>query len=136
MTPARSAALRRLHDATLSLETSSSNTSSGSSLNLAHASSSSAGPSRKRSRSSATSIPTTVHTAGVLSPTRTDLLPPRKRYRGTTIMHSDESSDEGSPVTQTESDMDSDTRANVEAVNATAATTIVDRLGSEPVLAG
>ncbi|GKD13708.1 hypothetical protein Tco_1198115, partial [Tanacetum coccineum] len=42
-------------------------------------SSSSAGPSRKRSRSSATSIPSTVHTAGALSPTGANLLPPHKR---------------------------------------------------------
>ncbi|GKA54026.1 hypothetical protein Tco_0752975 [Tanacetum coccineum] len=51
-------------------------------------------------------------------------------------MHSDESSDEGSPATQIGSDMDSDIRADVEAVTATAATEIVDGLGIEPVLAG
>ncbi|GJW39380.1 putative ribonuclease H-like domain-containing protein [Tanacetum coccineum] len=64
------------HQAALSLETSSSDTLSGSSSDLAHASSSFVGPSRKRSR-----------------------------YRGTSVMHSDESSDEGSPATQIESDM-------------------------------
>ncbi|GJS45077.1 hypothetical protein Tco_0595198 [Tanacetum coccineum] len=136
MTPAHSATLRRARRATLSLETSSSDTSSGSSSDLAPASSSSAGPSRKRSRSSATSIPSTVHTTGVLSPTRANLLPPRKRYKGTSAMHSDESSDEGSLVMQTGSDMDSDIRADVEAVTATASTGIVDGLGIEPVLAG
>ncbi|GJY09373.1 hypothetical protein Tco_0377558 [Tanacetum coccineum] len=93
-------------------------------------------PSRKRISSSTTSIPSAVHTAGALSPTRADLLPPRKRYRGTSAMHSDESSDEGSLVTRTDSDMDLDIRANVEVVIATAATTIVDGLGIEPVLAG
>ncbi|GKD59498.1 hypothetical protein Tco_1297007 [Tanacetum coccineum] len=46
-----------------------------------HTSSSSAGPSRKRSRSSATSIPSTVHIVGALSPARADLLLPHKRYR-------------------------------------------------------
>ncbi|GJW39378.1 hypothetical protein Tco_0065223 [Tanacetum coccineum] len=51
-------------------------------------------------------------------------------------MHSDESSDEGSPATQIESDMDSNIRADVEVVTTTAATAIVDGLGSEPVLAG
>ncbi|GKC49617.1 hypothetical protein Tco_1072362 [Tanacetum coccineum] len=136
MTPARSATLRRARRAVLSLETSSSDTSSGFSSDLAPASSSSAGPSRKRSRSSATSIPSTVHTTGVLSPTRADLLPPRKRYRGTSAMHSDESSDEGSLVMQTGSDMDSDIRVDVEAVTTTASTGIVDGLGIEPVLAG
>ncbi|GJT74936.1 putative reverse transcriptase domain-containing protein [Tanacetum coccineum] len=58
-------------------------------------SSSSAGPSRKRSRSSTTSIPSTVNTARALSPTGANLLPPHKRYRGTSAMHSGESSDEG-----------------------------------------
>nr|GEX50149.1 hypothetical protein [Tanacetum cinerariifolium] len=51
-------------------------------------------------------------------------------------MHSDESSDEGSPVTQIESDMDLDIREDVEVVTATAATAIIDGLGSELVLAG
>ncbi|GJV03828.1 hypothetical protein Tco_1337397, partial [Tanacetum coccineum] len=131
MTPAHSAALCRARRAALSLETSSSDTSSGSSSDLAPTSSSSDGPSRKRSRSLATSIPSTVHTAGVLSSTRADLLPPRKRYRGTLAMHSDESSDEGSPAMQTGSDMDSDIRANVEVVTTTAATAIVNGLGME-----
>nr|GFA45168.1 hypothetical protein [Tanacetum cinerariifolium] len=49
MTPSHSAALRRAHRATLSLEKSSSDTLFGSSSDLAHASSSSVGPSRKRS---------------------------------------------------------------------------------------
>ncbi|GKB54976.1 hypothetical protein Tco_0905729 [Tanacetum coccineum] len=77
MTPARSVTLsraRRARRAALSLKTSSSDTSSESSSDLALASFSSAGPSRKRSR-----------------------------YRGTSAMHSDESSDEGSPVAQAES---------------------------------
>ncbi|GJV83570.1 putative reverse transcriptase domain-containing protein [Tanacetum coccineum] len=95
--------------AALSLETSSSDTLSGSSSDLLRASSSSIGPSRKRSRSSATSISSTVRTAGVLSPSRVDLLPPRKRYRVTLVMHLDESGDE--------------------------ANAIIDGLGSEPVLA-
>ncbi|GKC34846.1 hypothetical protein Tco_1047230, partial [Tanacetum coccineum] len=71
-------------------------------------SSSSAGPSQKRSRSSTTSIPSAVHTVGALSPARADLLPPHKRYRGTSVTHSYESSDEGSPKIHAESDMDSD----------------------------
>ncbi|GJY52673.1 hypothetical protein Tco_0443520 [Tanacetum coccineum] len=72
-------------------------------------SSSSIRPSRKRSRSLATSISSIVRTAGVLSPSRVDLLPPRKRYRVTSVMHLDESGDE--------------------------ATAIIDGLGNEPVLA-
>nr|GEV96006.1 hypothetical protein [Tanacetum cinerariifolium] len=82
MMPARSAALCRAHRALLLLETSSSDTSSRYSSDLALASSSSAGPSRKRSRSSATSITSTIHTTRVLSTTRSNLLPPHKRYRG------------------------------------------------------
>ncbi|GJT93912.1 hypothetical protein Tco_1082757 [Tanacetum coccineum] len=70
-------------------------------------SSSSAGPSRKRSRSSATSISSTVHTVRALSLARTDLLPLHKRYKGTSAAHSYESSDEGSPETYADSDMDS-----------------------------
>nr|GEU73391.1 hypothetical protein [Tanacetum cinerariifolium] len=54
----------------------------------------SAGPSWKSSRSSATSIPSTVHTLGSLSPARADLLPPHKRYRGTSAMRSYESGDD------------------------------------------
>ncbi|GKC83584.1 hypothetical protein Tco_1139301 [Tanacetum coccineum] len=99
LTPTRSVALHKTRRAALSLETSSSDTSSGSSSDLAPASSSSGGPSRKRSRSSATFISSTIHTARVLSPTRADLLPPHKRYRGTSALHSDESGDEGSPET-------------------------------------
>ncbi|GKF92252.1 hypothetical protein Tco_0278971, partial [Tanacetum coccineum] len=56
----------------------------------------SAGPSRKRSRSSATSIPSRVHTVGALSPAQADLLPPQKRYKGTSATHSYEYSDGGS----------------------------------------
>ncbi|GJU93623.1 retrovirus-related pol polyprotein from transposon TNT 1-94 [Tanacetum coccineum] len=97
-------------------------------------SSSSAGPSWKRSRSSATSIPSIFHIAGALSPTRADLLPPYKRYRGTSAMHSNDSSDEGSLETHTESDMDSDISADIKAEAATTAT--VDGLGIKPVLAG
>ncbi|GJS16144.1 putative RNA-directed DNA polymerase, eukaryota, reverse transcriptase zinc-binding domain protein [Tanacetum coccineum] len=86
---------------------------------------SSVGPSRKRSRSSTTSIPSIVHTAGALSPAQADLLPPHKRYRGTSATHSYESSDEVSLETHVESDMDSDIQADVEAETvATAAATV------------
>ncbi|GJY72438.1 hypothetical protein Tco_0476141 [Tanacetum coccineum] len=90
MTPARSAALRRARQSAHSSESSSSSTSSGSSLDSASntsknyatpTSSSSVRPSRKRSKSLATSVPSTVHTAGALSPDRADLLPPHKRYK-------------------------------------------------------
>nr|GEV19005.1 hypothetical protein [Tanacetum cinerariifolium] len=133
MTPTRSASLRRACRAALSLDIiiryfirifMRSST----------ASSSSVGPSQKRSRSSATSISSTVRTARVLSPTRADLLPHRKRYRGTSAMHSDESGDEGSLETQTESNMDSDIWEHIKAVKATAATATDDRLGIEPVM--
>ncbi|GJZ47063.1 hypothetical protein Tco_0600895 [Tanacetum coccineum] len=98
-------------------------------------SSSSAGPSRMRSRSLATSIPSTVRTAGALSPTQADLLLPRKRYKGTPAMHSDVSSYESSIETHTKSDMDTDIRANIEAETVTATATI-DGLGIEPVMLG
>nr|GEY52084.1 hypothetical protein [Tanacetum cinerariifolium] len=90
------------------------------------------GPSRKRSRSSATSIPSTVHTAGALSPTRADLLPPRK-------MHLDESGNESSPETHTNSDMDSYIQADIEAETpaaATTASTTLDGSDIQPIMAG
>ncbi|GKC48841.1 hypothetical protein Tco_1071586 [Tanacetum coccineum] len=43
-------------------------------------SSSFVGPSRKSRQSLATSVPSTIHTIGALSPARADLLPPHKRY--------------------------------------------------------
>ncbi|GKA35636.1 hypothetical protein Tco_0722127 [Tanacetum coccineum] len=95
-----------------------------------HASFSSAGPSRKRSRSLATSIPSTVHTAGALSLIQADLLPPHKRYMGTSAMHSDESGNEGSPEIHRESDMDSDIRADIEAETAAAAAIVDGRGGN------
>ncbi|GKE36396.1 hypothetical protein Tco_1459801, partial [Tanacetum coccineum] len=151
MMSSRSAALRRARREALSPEASSSNTSSSSSSDSAsHASessfiaslrdyatptsSSSAGPSRKRSRSLATSIPSTVYTAGALSPARADLLPPHKRYRGTSVAHSYESSNESSLETHTESDMDSNIRAVIKAETAAAVT--IDGLGIEPVMVG
>ncbi|GJU42046.1 hypothetical protein Tco_1195003 [Tanacetum coccineum] len=79
---------------------------------------------KKRSRSLATSIPSTVHTAGSLSPAQADLLPPHKRYRGTSAAHSHESSDEGSPETHMKSDMDSNIRADIKAEIAAAASTV------------
>ncbi|GJZ59074.1 hypothetical protein Tco_0614890, partial [Tanacetum coccineum] len=101
-------------------------------------SSSSARPSRKRSRSSATSISSTVHTAGALSLARADLLPPHKRYRDTSGTHSYESSDEGSPETHAVSDIDLDIQADIEAETAAAAmtaATTVDGLAIEPDMA-
>nr|GEZ63824.1 hypothetical protein [Tanacetum cinerariifolium] len=80
-------------------------------------------PRVQNSRSSAISIPSTLHTAGALSPTRADLLPPHKRYRGTLAMHLYESTDESSPETHTKSYMDLDIQADIEAKTA-AATTI------------
>nr|GEU30335.1 putative reverse transcriptase domain-containing protein [Tanacetum cinerariifolium] len=136
MTPARNAALRRARRATLSLDTSSFDTSSRSSSDLAPASSSSVGPYRKRSRSSATSISSTICTTGVLSPTQADPLPLHKRYRGTSSMHSDESGDEVILETQTESNMDSDIRADIKVVTATASIVTDNGLGIKPVMTG
>ncbi|GKC71114.1 hypothetical protein Tco_1116997 [Tanacetum coccineum] len=72
-------------------------------------SSSYARPSWKRSRSSATSIPSTVHTAGALSSTRANLLPPHKRYK--------------------------DVRADIK-TETMAVAAIVDGLDIDPVMAG
>ncbi|GJS32109.1 hypothetical protein Tco_0530491, partial [Tanacetum coccineum] len=69
---------------------------------------------------------------------RADLLPPHKRYRGTSGTHSYESSDEGSPETHVISDMDLDIQADIEVETAAAATTAaatIDGLGIEPDMA-
>ncbi|GKE97466.1 hypothetical protein Tco_0020817, partial [Tanacetum coccineum] len=95
---ARSAALCRARRVALSPETSSSSSSSDS---ASHASESS-------------------FTASL----QDDLLPPYKRYRGTSVAHSHKSSDDGSPKTHAESDMDSDIQADIEAETATAASTV------------
>ncbi|GKA22852.1 hypothetical protein Tco_0708814 [Tanacetum coccineum] len=130
MTPTRSAALSRARRASLSLETSSSDTSFGtSSDSTPHTSESSFTASLQGTQISLedyshhsfkaihspsgpltpTSISSTVHTAGALSPTRADLLPPRKRYR--------------------------DIKAEIAAATTTAVVT-VDRLDTEPVMVG
>ncbi|GJZ27346.1 hypothetical protein Tco_0571599 [Tanacetum coccineum] len=57
--------------------------------------------------------------------------PSRKRSRGTSAMHSNESGDEGSPETQTELNMDSDIWADIKAAIMTD-----DGLGIEPVMTG
>ncbi|GKG05160.1 hypothetical protein Tco_0325246, partial [Tanacetum coccineum] len=49
--------------------------------------------------------------------------PSRKRSRGTSTMHLDESGDEGNPKTHKESDVDSDVWADIEAKTAAAAMT-------------
>ncbi|GKG14237.1 hypothetical protein Tco_0353837, partial [Tanacetum coccineum] len=59
-----------------------SESSSGDSLErLLHSSSHSVGPSCKRCRSPVDSVPSSTPVMGSLSPTRADLLPPRKRFR-------------------------------------------------------
>ncbi|GKE89202.1 hypothetical protein Tco_1566677, partial [Tanacetum coccineum] len=59
-----------------------SESSSGDSLKRPlHSSSHSAGPSRKRCGSSIDSVPSSTPVMGSLTPTRADLLPPRKRFR-------------------------------------------------------
>ncbi|GKC31437.1 hypothetical protein Tco_1038731, partial [Tanacetum coccineum] len=56
-------------------------TSGDSSERPLHSSSPSVGPSRKRCRSPVDSVPSSTPVMGSLAPTRTDLLPPRKRFR-------------------------------------------------------
>ncbi|GKC84079.1 hypothetical protein Tco_1139796 [Tanacetum coccineum] len=72
-----------------------------------------------------------VRTAGALSPTRANLLPPHKRYIGTLAMHSSESSDEGSPEMHTKSNMDTNIQADIETASVT-----IDGLGIKPVMVG
>ncbi|GKE06367.1 hypothetical protein Tco_1398385, partial [Tanacetum coccineum] len=55
-----------------------------------------------------------------------------KHLKGTSAMHSYESSDEGRPETHAESDMDSDIRADIEAETADAATTTVAIVDGKP----
>ncbi|GKD16133.1 hypothetical protein Tco_1205291, partial [Tanacetum coccineum] len=76
-----------------------------------------------------------VHTARPLSLTQADILPPHKRYRGTSAMHLDESGDEGSLDMHTESDIDSDIQTDIKAETVAAATT-VDGLDIKPVMTG
>ncbi|GJZ61608.1 hypothetical protein Tco_0617745 [Tanacetum coccineum] len=78
----------------------------------------------RRPQCSDYATPTSFHTAGSLSPAQADLLPPHKRYRGTSAAHSHESSDEGSPETHMKSDMDSNIRADIKAEIAAAASTV------------
>ncbi|GKC12627.1 hypothetical protein Tco_1009409 [Tanacetum coccineum] len=66
---------------TLYPPTTSESSSGDSSERPLHSSSHSAGPSRKRCRSPVDSVPSSTPVIGSLSPTRADLLPPRKRVR-------------------------------------------------------
>nr|GFA30778.1 hypothetical protein [Tanacetum cinerariifolium] len=78
--------------------------------------------SRKRCRSPTTSVPSTIFALGALSPTRADLLPPRKRFRSSSVALSLEASIEGSmEIGSEEEDIDSDVMADIEADIAAAA---------------
>ncbi|GJU26643.1 hypothetical protein Tco_1165264 [Tanacetum coccineum] len=61
-------------------------------------------PSRKRCRSPATTVPSSIPTLGAIVPTRSDLLPPRKRFRDS-ILRED----------SVEEDIDADVLTNIEA---------------------
>ncbi|GJS25444.1 putative reverse transcriptase domain-containing protein [Tanacetum coccineum] len=80
-----------------------------------HSPSPSTGPSCKRCRSSATLVTSTTHTPGALLPVRADLLPPRKRIRGSSVALSLEDTIEESLEVGSEMEIDSDIRADVEA---------------------
>ncbi|GJR27848.1 hypothetical protein Tco_1104080 [Tanacetum coccineum] len=139
MMPTRSAALRIARRAALSLETSSSSSSDSASHTLESSFTASVQGTQispeGHSHHSYEAIRSPLGTlTRALSLSRADLLPPHKRYRGTSATHSYESSDDGSPETHAESDMDSDIRADIEAVTATIATATVDGLCIEPVL--
>ncbi|GJT13238.1 hypothetical protein Tco_0860280 [Tanacetum coccineum] len=82
--PRRSEAFCRRCAATLSTlypPTTSESSSGDSSERPLHSSSHSAGPSRKRCRSQVDYVPSSTPVMRLLAPTRTDLLPSRKRFR-------------------------------------------------------
>ncbi|GJZ57145.1 hypothetical protein Tco_0612639 [Tanacetum coccineum] len=82
--PRRSEAFRRWcvsPFSTLYPSTTSESSSGDSSERPLNSSSHSAGPSRKRCRSPVNSVPSSTPVMGSLSPTRADLLPPRKRFK-------------------------------------------------------
>nr|GEV53463.1 putative reverse transcriptase domain-containing protein [Tanacetum cinerariifolium] len=75
-----------------------------------------AGPSRKRCRSLTTSIPLAIPALGALFLIRVDILPPRKRYRSSSVALSSEASIEGSiQIGSEEEDIDYDIMAYIEA---------------------
>ncbi|GJR52625.1 hypothetical protein Tco_1403146 [Tanacetum coccineum] len=76
---------------------------------------SSAGPSRKRCRSPAAIMTSSTHAMRALVPSRSDLLPPRKRFR-----------DSISPEDSVEEDIDTDVLEDIEA-DVTAVKVAVDR---------
>ncbi|GKE38156.1 hypothetical protein Tco_1461561, partial [Tanacetum coccineum] len=76
---------------------------------------SSAGPSRKRCKSPATTVTSSIHATRALVPSRTDLLPPRKRFRGSI-----------SPEDSVEEDIDKDVLEDIKA-DTTADEVTVDR---------
>ncbi|GJW11672.1 putative reverse transcriptase domain-containing protein [Tanacetum coccineum] len=79
-----------------------------------------AGPSRKRRRSSTVSISLATPVPGALSPVRADLLPPRKRIRGSISATDYEVSTEESYEPYTKPDIDSNVQADIDACIAAA----------------
>ncbi|GJY09786.1 putative reverse transcriptase domain-containing protein, partial [Tanacetum coccineum] len=75
----------------------------------------SAGPSQKRCRSSTTSVPSATHTPGALSPVRADLLPHRKRFRGSSTASSPEDNIKDNLEVGSETDIDFDILADIKA---------------------
>ncbi|GKA29222.1 hypothetical protein Tco_0715467 [Tanacetum coccineum] len=73
-------------------------------------------PSRKRCRSPTTSVPSAIPASVALSPTRADILPPRKRFRSSSTTLSPKASIEGSiGIGSEEEDIDSDIMVDIEA---------------------
>ncbi|GJX72406.1 hypothetical protein Tco_0309577 [Tanacetum coccineum] len=71
-----------------------------------HSSSRSAGPSCKRCRSLVDSVPSSTPVMGSLAPTRTDLLPPRKRFRDSYSSEASIEEDTKIDLIETEVDME------------------------------
>ncbi|GKD74492.1 hypothetical protein Tco_1332774 [Tanacetum coccineum] len=78
-------------------------------------SSSSDGPSHKRGRSPTTSLPVVARSPAVLSPVQADLLPPRKRLRGSSFAFHQEVSIEDSSEVGYEASIEDGTETGYEA---------------------
>ncbi|GJX11643.1 hypothetical protein Tco_0201502 [Tanacetum coccineum] len=91
------------------------------------------GPSRKRCRSSVTLLLIVAPTLRALSPLCADLLPPRKRIRGSVTISDYADSTEESYEADTEPGINSDIQADIDAdtTAADAATTIESDIGAE-----
>ncbi|GJT82097.1 hypothetical protein Tco_1056439 [Tanacetum coccineum] len=106
-------------DHSLADHSSSGHSTSNQSLSGHSSPSHAAGPSRKRCKSPATIVPSSIPASGALSPTRSDILPPRKRFR-----------DSYSLEDSAEEDIDTNVLADVAAIKAAAAVEVEARINA------